>query len=246
MAVKSANIRVKFASAGERGFQSSLWLSVPSRVLRRRNYNQRGWGDGLQHLVGRYTRSILQGIAYIHSHGYVHCDLKPENVLLMSSENAEFVPKIGDFGLAKKIEKSKKRKLFSCLGGTTSYMAPKTVVDHIQVPPSDIWALGCIVFEMFTGNEEPYFQIHCLNAIESSFLSVLDNTKGNEFGEILSEVHVNSTVTLSDIDKEFCASGYYEDWSSSSEEGSSSLLDEKSGVLQDPYLHNQQSKEVLP
>lgn len=101
--------------------------------------------------VKKYTRSVLQGIAYIHSHGYVHCDLKPGNVLLVSAKSAEFVPKIGDFGLAKKIEKSKKRKLFSYLGGTPSYMAPETVVDHIQEPPSDIWALGCIVFEMFTG-----------------------------------------------------------------------------------------------
>ncbi|XP_050235119.1 mitogen-activated protein kinase kinase kinase 20-like [Mercurialis annua] len=104
--------------------------------------------------VKRYTRFILQGIHYIHSHGYVHCDLKPENVLLVSHDGSidgKFVPKIGDFGLAKKIVKN--RKLGdSYTGGTIAYMAPETLADLIQETPSDIWALGCIVFEMLTGN----------------------------------------------------------------------------------------------
>ncbi|KAJ6393014.1 hypothetical protein OIU77_022482 [Salix suchowensis] len=106
--------------------------------------------------VKRYTRSILEGIYYIHSHGYVHCDLKPENILLVSSSTkaGEFVAKIGDFGLAKKSEKrDKKRKIDPYLGGTTLYMAPETVANHVQEPPCDIWALGCVVLEMLTGKQ---------------------------------------------------------------------------------------------
>ncbi|KAJ9175490.1 hypothetical protein P3X46_014040 [Hevea brasiliensis] len=223
--------------------------------------------------------SILQGIAYIHRHGYVHCDFKLENVLLVSSESAKFVSKIGDFMLAKKIEKSKKRKLFSYLGEATSYMAPEIVVDHIQKPPSDIWAIGCIVFKTFIGRSvwdiKPNMTIEqllkkigdryelpkippkiskdgkdflkaCLvknlnfrftteMLLDHPFVSGLDNAKGNEFGEILDEGHMNSIVTFSDINKEFYALSYYEDQSSSSKEGSSSsLLDEKFGILQDP------------
>ncbi|XP_048234326.1 mitogen-activated protein kinase kinase kinase 20-like [Ricinus communis] len=101
--------------------------------------------------VRRYTRCILEGIRYIHSRGYVHCDLKPENVLLVSTENGDFVPKIADFGLAKKVVK-KRKVADSTAGGTTMYMAPETVVDNVQDFPCDIWALGCIVFEMFTGS----------------------------------------------------------------------------------------------
>ncbi|XP_050228233.1 mitogen-activated protein kinase kinase kinase 20-like [Mercurialis annua] len=101
--------------------------------------------------VKRYTRFILKGIDYIHTHGYVHCDLKPQNVLFVSSVGDQFVPKIGDLGLAKKIVRSN-----SYIGGTTSYMAPETVADGIQETPSDIWALGCIVFEMLTGNKVWY------------------------------------------------------------------------------------------
>ncbi|XP_002512746.2 mitogen-activated protein kinase kinase kinase 20 [Ricinus communis] len=103
--------------------------------------------------VKRYTRCILQGIDYIHRHSYVHCDLKPENVLLVAIENDGFVPKIADFGLAKKVLKNNKRRKMtdSFIGGTVLYMAPETLIDHIQESPCDIWALGCIVFEMLTG-----------------------------------------------------------------------------------------------
>ncbi|KAF9686280.1 hypothetical protein SADUNF_Sadunf03G0142300 [Salix dunnii] len=117
--------------------------------------NKKSDGAGLPELdVKRYTRSILEGICYIHSHGYVHCDLKPENILLVSNsaKAGEFVAKIGDFGLAKKSEKrSKKMKIDPYLRGTALYMAPETVANHVQEPPCDIWALGCVVLEMLTG-----------------------------------------------------------------------------------------------
>uniref|UniRef100_A0A2C9U2A8 Protein kinase domain-containing protein n=1 Tax=Manihot esculenta TaxID=3983 RepID=A0A2C9U2A8_MANES len=113
---------------------------------------RRSGGCGLPELdVKRYTRSILKGIDYIHSHDYVHRDLKPENVLLVPSGSGDFVPKIGDFGLAKKVQKTKRRMFDSSIAGTILYMAPETLVDNIQESASEIWALGCIVFEMFTG-----------------------------------------------------------------------------------------------
>ncbi|KAL6180114.1 hypothetical protein ACLB2K_046782 [Fragaria x ananassa] len=53
-----------------------------------------------------YTRDILQGIAYMHKCGYVHCDLKPENVLLVENEDEDvprrMIAKVADLGLAKK------------------------------------------------------------------------------------------------------------------------------------------------
>ncbi|KAJ4840297.1 hypothetical protein Tsubulata_028286 [Turnera subulata] len=105
--------------------------------------------------VRRYTRSILEGLDYIHSRGFVHCDLKPDNILLVSGaktgQEGQFVAKIGDFGLAKKAENGKRRKVDPYLRGTALYMAPEVVVDHVQEPPCDIWALGCIVLEMITG-----------------------------------------------------------------------------------------------
>ncbi|XP_042969720.1 mitogen-activated protein kinase kinase kinase 20-like [Carya illinoinensis] len=86
--------------------------------------------------VKSYTWSILKGLSHIHDYGFVHCDLKPDNVLLVPtiSLGGNFVVKIGDFGLAKRSE-----------------------------PPSDIWALGCLVCEMLTG-KSPWNRDKELNA----------------------------------------------------------------------------------
>ncbi|KAJ9178491.1 hypothetical protein P3X46_010369 [Hevea brasiliensis] len=116
------------------------------------NLMKRSGGCGLpESNVKRYTRSIIKGIDYIHCHDYVHCDLKPDNVLLIPGGDGDSVPKIGDFGLAKKVQKTRKRKLDCSIARTAFYMAPETLVNNIQEFPSDIWALGCMVFEMFTG-----------------------------------------------------------------------------------------------
>lgn len=104
--------------------------------------------------VRRFTRGMLRGVYEIHEAGYVHCDLKPDNVLLVSNGkggSGEFRVKIGDLGLAKRDKQSKKRKLSPYWRGTPMYLAPEAVTDCVQGFPSDIWAIGCIVLEMLTG-----------------------------------------------------------------------------------------------
>ncbi|KAA8540561.1 hypothetical protein F0562_024520 [Nyssa sinensis] len=116
-------------------------------------------GSGLPESdVKFYTRSILQGLNLIHECGYVHCDIKPENILLVPVTTdgiTKFRAKIADFGLAKRAKQDKKRKMDPYLRGTPIYLSPEAVVDNMQEPPSDIWALGCTVLEMLTG-EPPW------------------------------------------------------------------------------------------
>ncbi|MCD7461425.1 hypothetical protein HAX54_046092 [Datura stramonium] len=104
--------------------------------------------------VRSYTRSMLTGLNHIHAIGYVHCDMKPDNILLVpnsSKGSNEFRAKIGDLGLAKRENQSKKRRLEPYWRGTPMYLSPEAVTDNVQESPADIWALGCIVLEMLTG-----------------------------------------------------------------------------------------------
>ncbi|XP_059669427.1 mitogen-activated protein kinase kinase kinase 20-like [Cornus florida] len=106
----------------------------------------KSYGKGLpEYEVRRYTQNVLMGLSYIHEQGYVHCDIKPHNILLVSEE--EETAKIADFGLAMKIEEKKS----PTLRGTPMYLAPESVRHQEYLPPSDIWALGCTVLELITG-----------------------------------------------------------------------------------------------
>ncbi|KAL7090663.1 hypothetical protein ACP275_12G055500 [Erythranthe tilingii] len=100
-----------------------------------------------------YTRCILGGLARLHEAGYVHCNIKPDNILLVPQANDSFGAKICDFGLAKReIRNFKKRRIMrEYWQGTPMYLSPEAVKDNIQEAPSDIWALGCTVLKMLTG-----------------------------------------------------------------------------------------------
>ncbi|XP_047147132.1 mitogen-activated protein kinase kinase kinase 20-like [Vigna umbellata] len=93
--------------------------------------------------VRRCTRSIMEGLKHIHEQGFVHFDVKLQNVLVSDDE-----VKIADFGLTK--EKGKKQGKCE-FRGTSLFMSPKSVKNNEYEPLADIWALGCTVVEMVTG-----------------------------------------------------------------------------------------------
>ncbi len=102
-----------------------------------------------------------------HRCGVVHRDLKPANVLLAPAAGqakptagrrlTDFVPKVSDFGLAKRLEDSGQTQAGSILG-TPSYMAPEQAEGRNDLvgPSADIYALGAILYDLLTGR--PPFQ----------------------------------------------------------------------------------------
>ncbi|KAJ9131493.1 hypothetical protein P3X46_035149 [Hevea brasiliensis] len=99
--------------------------------------------------VKYYSRDVLQGLKYIHCRGYIHCDIKPDNILLVpgsGERKGTFVAKLADFGLAKAVDEE-------ChdMRGTTRYMSPELVREKKIGYATDIWAFGCAVLEMLTG-----------------------------------------------------------------------------------------------
>ncbi|KAK8512700.1 hypothetical protein V6N13_090544 [Hibiscus sabdariffa] len=101
--------------------------------------------------VRRYTMMLLEGLYFVHKKGYVHCDIKPENVLVcpLDESGSCFTLKLADFGSAKEPgEQDPKR---GCVRGTAPYMSPESM-KHGQITGAlDIWSLGCVVVEMLTG-----------------------------------------------------------------------------------------------
>jgi 3-phosphoinositide dependent protein kinase-1 len=109
-----------------------------------------------------YGAQILDAIEYMHSRGVIHRDLKPENVLLDDQMHV----KITDFGTAKLLPDprdprppedisgqngSRDDKRNASFVGTAEYVSPELLTDKTAGKPSDIWAFGCIIYQLLVG-----------------------------------------------------------------------------------------------
>ncbi|NWV14885.1 M3K19 kinase, partial [Ptilonorhynchus violaceus] len=99
----------------------------------------------------KYTKQILQGVAYLHDNCVVHRDIKGNNVMLMPNG----VIKLIDFGCARRLAwaslSGTRSELLRSVHGTPYWMAPEVINESGYGRKSDIWSVGCTVFEMATG-----------------------------------------------------------------------------------------------
>lgn len=103
-----------------------------------------------------FIRMILKGLSYIHAKGYVHCDLKPDNILAFPSDQNQtgYRLKLADFGLTREPGEVFDEDYYKLqFRGTPLYMSHESVAFGEIEPALDIWSLGCIVVEMCTGRE---------------------------------------------------------------------------------------------
>ncbi len=121
-------------------------------------------GPSLQLWLSRYTpplaealalfRPVVTAVGHAHCQGFIHRDLKPANVLLAPG-NGTLTPKVADFGLAKALADELMATQGTRTGaamGTPAYMSPEQIRDSKSVGPrSDLFALGCILFELACG-----------------------------------------------------------------------------------------------
>ena len=95
--------------------------------------------------IQTFLYGLIQGLIYLHSKNVIHRDMKLGNIFIDENLNV----KIGDFGLATKLEFEREFKRTVC--GTPNYIAPQVLEGkgyHFEV---DIWSVGVILYTLYTG-----------------------------------------------------------------------------------------------
>jgi len=93
---------------------------------------------------------VMGAISFAHTRGVLHRDLKPENIFLAKNAAGRVVPKLLDFGIAKRLDQATLTSSGTVVG-TPSYMSPEQALAEPLGPASDVWSMGVIWFRCMAG-----------------------------------------------------------------------------------------------
>lgn len=94
-----------------------------------------------------YLRQACRGLDYAHQQGFVHCDIKPQN-LMVTDEN---VLKITDFGISRALDTVTREEQADVVWGSPNYISPEQSAGKAPSPATDVYALGVVAYELFSG-----------------------------------------------------------------------------------------------
>lgn len=118
--------------------------SLDSHLFTEKDSDFLDWKTRYQIALG-----TARGLAYLHEKCrdcIIHCDIKPENILL----DAEFCPKVSDFGLAKLVGREFSRVL-TTMRGTRGYLAPEWISGVAITAKADVYSYGMMLYEFVSG-----------------------------------------------------------------------------------------------
>ncbi|MET9899657.1 serine/threonine-protein kinase [Streptomyces sp. NPDC006446] len=158
-------------------------------------------GDSLAHVlatagtlpaeqVARIAAQAAAGLAAAHQQGIVHRDIKPGNLML----DAQGSVKIGDFGIARFLDDpAGGLTATGQIVGTSLYLAPERALGKTAGPPSDMYSLGCVLYQLLTGR--PPFQANSPVAVLHHHLDTAP-TPPRELGADLPPAFENYLLSL--------------------------------------------------
>jgi serine/threonine protein kinase len=94
-------------------------------------------------------KAATTGLAYMHASGWVHCDVKPDNMLVNASGQLKWI----DFAISRRMPKGLGKLFYrqAKAQGTPSYMAPEQIRKQALDARADVYGLGCTFYELMTG-----------------------------------------------------------------------------------------------